>query len=393
MTLLAPNHSTYPGPLALRAYYFCYLAAVGVAVPFFPPYLRGLGFSGQDIGWVLAVSPLMHMLGPVLWGWLTDRTQRPDVILRVALAGAAFTYLPLAWASGFVAVMAIQLSHQLFNIALPGLSDTLSLSRVKAAGDDYGRIRFWGSMGFVVSCLAAGQIFARRARGADPWLPFLVAGALTLALLLAFRVHGKGTHARPKLADAKLLIKDRRLLFILITGGVHWGCAAPYHGFFGVHVQDRGLGHQIISYAFALSVLSEMLTFFYFRHIRRRARLSTLLIIVTALSAVRWAITATVHNPVLLVVVQCLHGLTFGVFWASSLAWLSGCVPDNLRATGQTLFTGSVFGLGSLLGAVITGHVYEATGSAAPAFLGAAALNLLQAGTIALWGRKLSPEG
>lgn len=382
-----------PGPIILRAYYFCYLAAVGVSVPFFPPYLRSLGFSGRHIGWVAAAAPLMHMFGPLLWGWLSDRTRRPDLMLRLALAGAAFAYLPLAVASSLGAVLAIQLCHQSFNVALPGLSDTLSLVRVRAAGDDYGRIRFWGSLGFVVSCLLAGQVFAWRGRPGDRLLPMMVSGLLLLAFAVSWRLGGRGGKERPKWDDARLLLRDRRLQFILVMGGIHWASTVPYHAFLGVHVQDRGMDARVISYAFAVSVLCEMLSFFYFRHIKARAQLSTLLVVVSSVTAVRWVLTAWVQDPVWLVAAQTLHGVTFGLYWACALTWLSACVPENLRATGQTLFTGTTFGLAALLGALATGRIYDAAGSAAPAFLGAAALNLVSALVFLRWGRKLSPEG
>lgn len=381
-----------PGPLALRAYYFFYLAAVGVSVPFFPPYLRALGFSGPQIGLVLAAAPAMHMTAPFVWGWLSDRTQRPDVMLRLALVGAALAYLPLTVARTVGLVLAIQLAHQFFNVALPGLSDTLSLVRVRAVGDDYGRIRFWGSLGFVVACLGAGQVFARWAGPGEGVLPLLVSGALTVALVVSLTLRGRGGRERPKLADARRLVKDRRLSFILVMGALHWGSTVPYHGFLGVHVQDRNMGAHVISFAFAVSVLFEMLTFYYFRHIKARARLSSLLVVVSAATAVRWILTALATGPVLLVAAQSLHGVTFGLYWACALTWLTGCVPEPLRATGQTLFTGTTFGLGALLGALGTGQIYGATGSAAPAFVCAACVNAAQAIVFARWAPRLSPE-
>lgn len=381
-----------PGAYALRSVYFAYLAAIGVAVPFFPPYLRGLGFSGGQIGWVLAAAPLMHLSGPLLWGFVTDRSRRPALVLRVALLGAALGYLPLTFTHSFAAVFLIQLVHQAFSIALPGLTDSLALLRVRNSSDDYGRIRVWGSFGFVVSCLGMGQWLARRSLPADPLIPLFVPAALSTAFALSFRLEGQGGKDRPNLHDARRLLADKRFQFILATASVHWACAVPYHGFLGVHVQDRGMGARVISLAFAVSVLSEMLTFFYFRHIKKRFSLSTLLVLVTTVSAFRWLVTAWADDAILLVGIQALHGVTFGVFWASSLAWLVACVPENLRATGQTVFTAVTFGMGAFFGALAAGHVYEATGSAVPAFVGAAVINLCQALAIVLWGRKLTPE-
>lgn len=392
MTSTSPaTPATLPGPITLRAYYFCFLAATGVSVPFYPVYLRGLGFSGKQVSLVFAAAPLMHMLGPFVWGWATDRTRRPDVMLRLALAGAALAYVPLGVASAFATVMCISLFHQSFNVALPGLSDLLALARVRGAGDDYGRIRIWGSFGFLVSCLLAGQLFAWRGRRADPIYPFLVAGLLACAFLIALHVQGRGGRERPTAADARLLLKDRRFVALVLISAIHWACAVPYHGFFGLYIQDRGYGTGVTSLAFATSVLSEMLAFFAFKHIQRRARLSTFMTIVTAASALRWMATGLAGNAAVLILVQAAHGLTFGLFWAAALAWLMGCVPERVRATGQTLFTGAVYGIGALLGSLLCGAAYDAFGSATPLFIGGAALDAGLALFLLLRGRRLSP--
>lgn len=380
-----------PGAVTLRAYYFCFLAATGISVPFYPVYLRGLGFSGKQVALVFAAAPLMHMSGPFIWGWATDRTRRPDVMLRVALAGAALAYLPLGVASAFAAVMSISLCHQIFNVALPGLSDLLALARVRGAGDDYGRIRIWGSFGFLVSCLVAGQVFAARGRAADPIYPFLVAGLLACTFVIALRVQAHGGRDRPTTADAKQLLHDKRFVALLVISAIHWACAVPYHGFFGLYIQDRGFGTGVTSFAFATSVLSEMAAFFAFKHIQRHARLSTFMTIVTAASALRWMATGLASNAVLLILLQAAHGLTFGLFWASALAWLMGCVPERVRATGQTLFTGAVYGMGALLGSLMCGTAYDAFGSATPLFVSAAVLDGALAVFLLLKGNRLSP--
>jgi MFS transporter, PPP family, 3-phenylpropionic acid transporter len=391
---LTPSNATaaVPGPIALRAYYFCFLAAIGIAAPFYPTYLRGLGFSGKQVAWVFAAAPIMHMFGPIIWGWATDRTRRPDIMLRVALAGSMLAYLPLSLTKTFAVVMCIALCHQIFNVALPGLSDMLAVARVRGAGDDYGRIRVWGSFGFLVSCLVAGQVFTMRGRAADPLFPFMVAAMLGAALLISFKVKAQGGRERPTAHDALQLLRDKRFRMLLVIAGIHWACAVPYHGFFGLYVQDRGFDSRVISLAFATSVASEMLAFYVFKHLRRHARLSTFMLVVTAVSALRWVVTGFATNAIVLVLVQAGHGLTFGLFWATSLAWLMGCVPERVRATGQTLFTGAVYGLGSLFGSLLSGATYDATGSAAPLFFGAAALNGLLALFLLFRGRNLSPD-
>ena len=88
---------------------------------------------------------------------------------------------------------------------------------------------------------------------------------------------------------------------------------------------------------------------------------------------------------------QTLHALTFGVFWGSALAWVGECVPPRVRATGQTLFTGVMYGVGNGLGMLGSGALYDTFHGAEAAFLAAAAVELVPLVLVASWGRRLDP--
>jgi MFS transporter, PPP family, 3-phenylpropionic acid transporter len=108
-------------------------------------------------------------------------------------------------------------------------------------------------------------------------------------------------------------------------------------------------------------------------------------------TAVRWCLVAVVHDPFWLVALQVVHALTFGIFWASALAWVGECVPPSLRATGQTLFTGVLYGVGNGLGMLGSGALYDAFGGADTAFVVAGLLEVVPLVLVATWGRRLDP--
>ncbi len=380
-----------PHPAAIRAFYFFYLASTGVMLPFFPHFLRGRGLSGRQISWVLAAAPLMHMVAPVVWGWLSDRTRRPDLMLRVAVFGAAACFFPLAFVTSFAAILGVFFTSQLFATPIPGLSDTLAIMRVRHAGDDYGRIRAFGAPSFILACLAAGFVLARRGQVADPLTPLSSGFFLIFTFGVALFVRGRGRTARPTFRAARGLLADRRLLALFSMTALHWGCTAPFHGFFSILVRDRGLPVTVTSHGFVTSVTAELIVFWNFKRISRLASLPRLLALVTFASGIRWIIVATSSNPVVLVGVQALHGMTFGLFWALTVSWVGKLVPDELRATGQTLLTGTTFGLGYLVAILTTGFLYDAAGSAVPALWLAAGLNLAQTPLILAFAKRFAP--
>jgi MFS transporter, PPP family, 3-phenylpropionic acid transporter len=364
--------------------YVGYFAAFGISIPFFPAYLRGLGLSGPEVALILGVGPVCHLGVPLAWGWIADRTGRPDLLLRVACAGAALALVPLALARSLPAIVASYAVHQLFAVPILALIDSLALAQIRKSGGDYSRLRLWGSASFLACCLGAGLLFTWRGRGAgDPWVPLLMSAGYALAAVAALRVRrepavdgGGVTLVRPNSRDVAALLRNRRFLFILVLAALHWATLAPYHAYLGILAIQRGMPPSIISQAFAVSVISEIAAFYFFPALARRFALPSLLAVASGATAVRWFLVATTSSAAALVGLQSLHALSFGLFWAAAMSWVASSVPPTLRATGQAVYTTVLFGLGNLAGYTVAGLLYDrgAGGGPALAFLAAGAL-------------------
>jgi predicted MFS family arabinose efflux permease len=62
--------------------------------------------------------------------------------------------------------------------------------------------------------------------------------------------------------------------------------------------------------------------------------------------------------------VQLLHGLTFSLTWAAGVSYARQIAPAGMSATAQGLFSGTFFGLGGSVGALMGGILYQTVGSA-----------------------------
>jgi PPP family 3-phenylpropionic acid transporter len=375
----------------LRLFYACYFAGMGASVPFFPPYLRSLGLSGRQISFMLALAPVLHLCVPLGWGWLADRSRRPDLVLRLVCLTACLLMVPLVFVRSMPAMLFLYAGHQAFAVPIIGLTDAIALERVRQ-GADYGRIRLWGSFAFALSSLLVGRLLDWRGRsGGDALVPLYIAGSLGAAFLVSLTLRGQATRERPHASEIRTLLRDRRFLFLLVVAPLHWACTAPYHGFLGILFRDRHLPQSLLGTAFLVSVGAEMATLYFFARLRARFTLAPILVVTFAVSAVRWALVAVVQDPFLLVGLQAAHALTFGAFWGSALSWVGECVPPRLRATGQTLFTGVMYGVGNGFGMLGSGALYDAFHGADKAFLLAAGLELVPLLLVASWGRRLDP--
>jgi len=381
----------------LKLFYAALFITTGVSVPFFPAYLRQLGLSGRQVSALLALAPAMQLAVPLVWGWLADRTRRPDRILRGLCLGAFLASLPVVFVRTMPALFAFYLAQQFFAVSILSLADSLAVERSRQ-GAAYGPVRAAGSASFVAVCLIAGWCLDLRAvQGGDALVPSLISAGFGLSFLAALGLRGQRSDARPDerphLGEVRLLLHDRRFLFLLVVAGLHWAALVPYHGFFGILLHDRGFPAQITSYAFFVGVAAEIGVFLLFSRLRKRFDLAHLLAAAFAVSALRWVLFAYTHSATLVVALQVCHALTFGVFWAAAMAWIADCVPPRLRATGQVLFT-VVIGVGSMTGLLIAGRLYDITGGADTAFSLAGVVELVPLALVLLllWSRRTNSQ-
>lgn len=382
----------------LRLLYLLHYGAVGALLPYFAPYLRGLGFSGAEIGAVQMLGPLAGLVAPLAWAAHADRSGAPERALRRATGLAALAALLLPLARTPLAVAAVVLLMALGDRAVVPLLDALTLAEVRARpGASYARVRLAGSLGFAALALGVGALLAARGdRPADPLVPFAV-----VALLAALALTARGLpHAapaegrRPGLADVRTLLSDRALLGLLAASALHWLACAPFHVFFGVLVRERGLPSTVTGLGMGAGVLAEVVFLLWFPRLQGRFRLRTLLLVAFLGSALRWGLLAVASGAPALIALQLLHGLTFGLFWGSAVAALARLVPPRLRATGQALFSTVVFAGGNALGYQLAGLAFDHYGGAAPLFGWAALIELvpLLAAVLSTLGRG-TPDG
>jgi PPP family 3-phenylpropionic acid transporter len=365
----------------LRLSYFLYYGYVGTYLPYFAPYLRGLGWTGEQIGTVQMLPPLVAPAVAIAWATIADRHRSPAWALRRAALVAACASLLLPFARTPLALAAVILAQALGERAVVPLLDSVTLewSRTRPA-TSYTRVRLFGSIGFVALAIVGGRALAARGdRPGDALVPLLVAACVAGYALVVQTVPAPPAvgGARPGARDLARLLGDRRLLAFLGACALHWAACGPYHLFFGVLVRDRGLASTVTGLGMAAGVVAEIAVLLLFPRLERRASTRTLLAVAFLGSALRWVLLSRAESAAAIVLLQLLHGLTFGLFWGTAMDAMARLVPAGLRATGQALFTAIVFGAGNGVGYQLAGRAYDAYGSAAPLFAWAAGLEVV----------------
>jgi PPP family 3-phenylpropionic acid transporter len=379
----------------LKSFYFFFFGAVGCYLAFFGPYLRGLGFTGEQLGLVQMVSPLTGTVATLGWAAIADRLRAATRALRLCAGLALVSFALLPWARTPWQVAAVLFAHNLAAPALVPLIDSVTFEWLKGQqAGDYSRTRLFGTVGGLVLVQVLGSVLSARGdRPGDPAVPLgLLACVAAYAAIAQALPHVPPADQPPSLRDVRALARDGRVRLLLGVCLLHWLCYAPYDLLFGVFLRDQGLPASFTGLGLATGALSELLVLAAFPLVENRLRGQVLLGVAFAAAALRWGLLAGTTSMVGLAVLQALHGAMSGLFWATVVKLIGVLVTPKLRVTGHALFAAVVVGGGNALGYYLAGIGYDRLGSSESLFAIASVVELVPLVLVLLAGRRLTSE-
>jgi len=292
--------------LAIAAYYFTYLGAIGVFMPFISLYLKDLGLPAAEVTQLMAVGPLAALMVPPLVGLLADLGRARVWLLRLGTAATAVASLGFVGAHGRPVLVATMVALAAFRAPLLSLVDVLALDR-----GNYGRIRLWGSAGFLVAVLAGGWLHDRV--GVLRVMLGCSAG-LVLAGVVAFGLPAPPLETRPRIfAEWRKMLSQRCLWLFLVAVWLTQSACAIYDSGFSLHLRSLGFDGRFVSQAWAVGVGAEVILMWGAHVLLQRARAQRLLAVGAGVSGVRWFLLARAHTGAVILLLQPLHAISFGL--------------------------------------------------------------------------------
>ena len=365
----------------LAGAYFFYFAYLGAFAPYFSLYLSAAGIGAAGIGVIMALPQLVRIFAPHVWGWLADRSGRRLRVARIGTVVGTAIYCGLFAAHGFEALVVVVLLMSFFLSAALPLLEVTTLTHLGEHTVRYGRVRVWGSVGFIAAVVAIGYALDLLPVGVLLWIMFAILGGLVASLLLVPET-ARAEHADDQAPIAHIL--RRPPVIALIAACALMSVAhGPYYTFYSIYLVGHGYTKGAVGWLWALGVICEIAIFFWMPHLFRAFTLRAVLIASFALAAVRFAIIAAFADSlVMLLIAQTLHAASFGSFHAAALGHIHQFFRGRHQARGQAIYTSLSFGVGGTLGGIYAGYAWERL-SAGPTFAGAALSAGL--GMVLLW--------
>ena len=364
-------------------FYAASFLVVGIQLPFWPVWLAGRGLDAQEIAMVFAAAIWTKIIATPALGALADRFGRRRAVMIGLAACACAAYAGLWPVAGFWPILALNLVAGMAQSALMPLGDSITLAAVRDDGLDYGRVRVWGSVSFILAAIGSGAALAISAPGSSPAgsaisgqadnQVLLLVLAASVVLLVACIAIPPATRAalamRSRWAALGRLAADRRFWLFVVSAAALQSSHQLYYGFGTLYWQGVGFSDTVIGMLWAEGVVAEIVLFWYGAPFVARVGPLGLMALGGVAGILRWSLMGVMPGLAAAAGLQLLHALTFGASHLGAMHFMARSVPPGAAASAQSLYAALSAGLGSGLVMLVAGALYAAYGGQAYPFM------------------------
>jgi PPP family 3-phenylpropionic acid transporter len=343
-----------------------YFGHIGFFNPYLPLWLKELGFGLLAISVLTSVQAATRLFAPYAWGWLSDHTGERVKLLRfgatAALVFACFLFLNLS-PLGLGVVLLLMFTH---TSAMMPMSEAAMAHLVSQGGSfdakRYGRVRLFGSVGFLITVFVAGAWFEFFGMHHFPaWTVFsLLAVAVSVWMLPDLKESLPAVHHKVQVGP---VLRQRAVQWFFASAFLHVLSHIGIYVFFSLFLDSLGYSKTLIGMLWAVSVVSEIAWFYSQSQWMAKLPLTAWLVVCSATMLLRMGLTAQCAQVLwVLVFAQVLHALTFAAHHTVCIALLSHHFPGRLRGRGQALYTVVAYGFPGVIGGLLGGMLSDRYG-------------------------------
>ena len=345
---------------AFGSFFFLYFAYVGLVSPYASLFFVDRGFSVIEIAVLMSMLQITRIVGPFSWGWLSDYLSNRIGIIRVCACLAALVFLCIFYLQDYIGFFIwMFVLHTILSSQMPlGETATIhALYKDNSFDKRYGRLRLWGSIGFIAMVLFAGELFQRKGIELYPYVGTVILFSLAA---ITFGLH------EPKMQRRKMVRGE--LFAVLINPDVRWFLVSGFfmifahaslYVFYSLYLTNLGYDKFQIGLFWALGVAAEVL-FFYFQN-KVLSRIDSEIVLQGAfgIGVVRFILIAFFPTTIVLMLAQLMHAGTFAAHHSAATKLLQRWFTGPLQARGQAIMATVSYGLGGTIGGLCAGWIWD----------------------------------
>lgn len=377
---------------------FLQYAIWGAWLPLLYPFLRNYRkFSDGDIGWMFMAGGVGAIFGPFIAGQVADRWFNTEKYLGLShIVGAVLVWF-MADISSFWGFLSIAVVYSMIYAPTLALTNSLAFHHMPDRDRDFGKVRVWGTIGWVVVGIGIGQwlLYQYTPEGADAaqktaeqaigmhdaFRLSAVLGVL-MGVYCFFLPRTPPQRGEQKFAVAETLKEVRRnpllMLFLIAVpvSMIHQFYFVYTSQFLGAHQNEAGATAEAINKVLGvgggglmtIGQMTEILVLAMIPLVAAKWSRKTLLLIglcayalrMFLFSQVQWLhVDLGIPELATLIAGVSLHGLCFGCFIFVAFMVVDEETTKDVKATAQNLFNLVIVGIGIVAGSLVAGYIGE----------------------------------
>ena len=335
---------------------------------------QSLSASGVQLGAAYSTQSWGAIIGPFIVGLIADRYFNAERVLAVLhLAGGALL-LVLARMTTFTSFLPVLFTYMALYMPTLALANSISFRQLKDPAREFGVLRVWGTIGWIVAGVAISYVFAwdSPASVAQGALrnTFTMCGCASLLLgVYSFTLpktpptpEGRSRKGLRDLlgADALSLLAERNFLIFFLASILICIPLAFYYQHANQFLTELKVanptGKQTLGQA------SEVLFMLALPVFLGRFGIKLTLLAGMLAWAVRYALFAFGNAGslvALLLIGIALHGVCYDFFFVSGQIYIDSKAGPGIKSAAQGLITLATYGLGMLIGFSVAGWITD----------------------------------
>jgi PPP family 3-phenylpropionic acid transporter len=354
--------------LRLSAFNAFLFLGSGIQLPFLPLWLKAQGLAESQIALVVAMMMLIRVLAIPLGAFIADASGRRRIVIISAAFGTFAAYLLMHFMSGFIPILITGMLAAALLAPVGPLTEVMAIEGSAHYGIDYGRIRLWASLSFLVGSLLSGALLE-----VIPvqWVILFIAVAQGLGacvtLVLPHDTAIRKRQDKPiRFGAVMATVAAPIFVIFLAAAAIGQSSHGLLYAFGSVHFDNLGLSKLVIGELWAAAVITEIVMFAFSNVFYKKFGAVRLIVIGTGCATLRWFVIGLEPPLAILFIVQALHAGSFGLTHLGTMHYIRENVPDYMRNTVQGLFSALSGGIlmaatmwssGPLYG-LLGGHAY-----------------------------------
>ncbi|WP_265692955.1 3-phenylpropionate MFS transporter [Providencia rustigianii] len=340
--------------------YFTYFFAYSIFLPFWSVWLQGEGIDAEMIGVLLGIGLAARFLGAMFITPLVKEPSKLILALRLLATLSLIFSIGFAFGSHWAWLLFVMIGFNLFFAPMVPLGDSLAGAWQKQFTFDYGKIRVWGSIAFIIGSSLMGYLSGVWGHKSIMVALIISCAAMLLGTLLKPAIMPAGAAKTDGVSKVsfKQLIADKNVIKFLVCVSLLQGAHAAYYGFASLYWKEAGYSDLVIGNLWSLGVVAEVIVFMLSHRLFRRWSARNLLLLSAACGIIRWSMMGAFTSLPVLVMVQILHSGTFTVCHLAAMRFISARKENEIIPL-QGAYSALAMGGGLAIITIMVGYIYE----------------------------------